>query len=58
MKMVRETKRARKDANEKWDNDLNSDSVVGKLDFLVREAKEAATKGKLFAFPARHELLK
>jgi hypothetical protein len=32
---------------EKWDKEIEDDSRAGKLDFLVREAREQKTKGKL-----------
>jgi hypothetical protein len=31
----------------KWDRQIEADSASGKLDFLVREAQEAKTKGTL-----------
>ena len=40
-----------KEANETWDKQMASDAASGKLDFLVNEAREAAAKGKLHAFP-------
>jgi hypothetical protein len=30
-----------------WDSQIEADSASGKLDFLVREAREAKAKGKL-----------
>lgn len=32
---------------QKWDRQIEADSVSGKLDFLVREASEAKTAGQL-----------
>ena len=32
---------------ERWDKELEADSQAGKLDFLVREAREEKTKGTL-----------
>jgi hypothetical protein len=32
---------------EKWDKEIESDSQAGKLDFLVREAREGKDKGSL-----------
>jgi hypothetical protein len=32
---------------EKWDRQISSDSKAGRLDFLVREAREAKAKGQL-----------
>ncbi len=32
---------------ENWDRQIEADSKAGKLDFLVREALEAKSKGKL-----------
>ena len=32
---------------EKWDKEIEADSRSGKLDFLVREAREEKSKGKL-----------
>jgi hypothetical protein len=31
----------------RWDDEIAADSGAGKLDFLVREALDAKTKGKL-----------
>ena len=31
----------------RWDQEIEADSEVGKLDFLVREALDAKTKGTL-----------
>ena len=31
----------------RWDKQIESDSSAGKLDFLIREAKEARAKGNL-----------
>ena len=30
-----------------WDREIEADSEAGKLDFLVREARDAKSKGKL-----------
>ena len=35
---------------EKWDKEIERDARGGKLDFLVREAREEKRKGKLKAF--------
>jgi len=40
-----------REANGKWDKEIDSDASAGRLDFLVREGKEAVAKGKLHAFP-------
>ena len=32
---------------EKWDRQIEEDSIAGKLDFLVKEALEAKKEGKL-----------
>ncbi|MDH4329648.1 MAG: hypothetical protein OEV77_14085 [Nitrospira sp.] len=32
---------------ERWDKEIEADSLAGKLDFLVREALEEQTKGTL-----------
>ena len=32
---------------EKWDEEIAADSQAGKLDFLVREAREDKSKGRL-----------
>jgi hypothetical protein len=32
---------------ERWDKEIEADSQSGRLDFLVREAREEKTKGKL-----------
>jgi hypothetical protein len=32
---------------ERWDKEIEADSEAGKLDFLVREALDAKTKGTL-----------
>lgn len=32
---------------ERWDQEIEADSVAGKLDFLVREALDAKAKGAL-----------
>lgn len=32
---------------ERWDSEVGSDSQAGKLDFLVREAREEKSKGTL-----------
>ena len=32
---------------ERWDSEIGSDSQAGKLDFLVREAREEKSKGTL-----------
>jgi hypothetical protein len=40
-----------KEANDNWDKQMTKDAASGKLDFLMREAQEAAAKGKLHAFP-------
>ena len=32
---------------EKWDEEIEADSMAGKLDFLVREARDAKDKGTL-----------
>jgi len=32
---------------ERWDNEIQADSQAGRLDFLVREAREDKTKGNL-----------
>jgi hypothetical protein len=32
---------------ESWDGEVEADSATGKLDFLVREAREEKNKGKL-----------
>ena len=34
---------------ERWDREIEADSDAGKLDFLVREAREAKLKGSLKA---------
>jgi hypothetical protein len=37
--------------NEEWDKEISQDAASGKLDFLVREGKEALKKGRLQPFP-------
>jgi hypothetical protein len=32
---------------ERWDREIEADSAAGKLDFLVREAREGKAKGTL-----------
>ena len=32
---------------ERWDNEIEADSQAGRLDFLVREAREQKAKGTL-----------
>jgi hypothetical protein len=32
---------------ETWDKEIEADSEAGKLDFLIREARDAKTKGTL-----------
>jgi hypothetical protein len=32
---------------ERWDKEIEADSQSGRLDFLVREAREEKTKGNL-----------
>lgn len=32
---------------QRWDEEIESDSRAGKMDFLQREAREAKSKGKL-----------
>ena len=32
---------------ERWDKEIEADSETGKLDFLVREARDAKAKGNL-----------
>jgi hypothetical protein len=32
---------------ERWDNEIEADSQSGELDFLLREARDAKSKGKL-----------
>jgi hypothetical protein len=32
---------------EKWDRQIKADSESGKLDFLIKEARDEKTKGKL-----------
>jgi hypothetical protein len=32
---------------ERWDKEIDADSRTGRLDFLVREAREEKAKGKL-----------
>jgi hypothetical protein len=32
---------------ERWDKEIDADSQAGRLDFLVREAREEKAKGKL-----------
>jgi hypothetical protein len=32
---------------QRWDSEIESDSQAGKLDFLVREAREEKSKGTL-----------
>jgi hypothetical protein len=41
---------ARLDGDE-WDKVISKDAAGGKLDFLVREGKEALKKGRLKPFP-------
>ena len=36
---------------DEWDKAMDKDAASGKLDFLVREAKEALKKGRLQPFP-------
>jgi hypothetical protein len=40
-----------REANEKWDKEMTADARAGRLDFLVKEGKEASAKGKLHPFP-------
>ena len=37
--------------NDEWDKQLAKDAASGKLDFLMREGKEALKKGRLRPFP-------
>jgi hypothetical protein len=37
--------------NDEWDKEMSKDAASGKLDFLVREGKEALKKGQLRPFP-------
>ena len=37
--------------SDEWDKAIAKDAARGKLDFLVREGKEACKKGKLQPFP-------
>jgi hypothetical protein len=37
--------------NDEWDKEITKDASSGKLDFLVREGKEALKKGRLQPFP-------
>jgi hypothetical protein len=37
--------------NDEWDKEMSKDATNGKLDFLVREGKEALKKGRLQPFP-------
>jgi len=37
--------------NDEWDKEMAKDAAIGKLDFLVREGKEALKKGRLKPFP-------
>ena len=37
--------------NDEWDRQISKDAARGKLDFLVREGKEALKKGRLQPFP-------
>ena len=37
--------------SDEWDKEISKDASAGKLDFLVREGKEALKKGKLKPFP-------
>ena len=37
--------------NDEWDKEISKDASSGKLDFLVREGKEALKKGRLQPFP-------
>jgi len=37
--------------NDEWDKEIAQDAASGKLDFLVREGKEALKKGRLQLFP-------
>ncbi len=37
--------------NDEWDKEMSKDAASGKLDFLVREGKEALKKGRLRLFP-------
>ena len=37
--------------NDEWDKEMSKDAASGKLDFLVREGKEAIKKGRLQPFP-------
>jgi len=32
---------------ERWDSEIEADSQAGKLDFLIRQAKHAKTRGEL-----------
>jgi hypothetical protein len=34
-----------------WDQQMDADAADGKLDFLIKEAKDAAKKGRLKPFP-------
>jgi hypothetical protein len=51
-KRLQIVKWAIKDANGEWDQEIDRDAAAGKLDFLVKEAKEAVAKNKLHPFPA------
>ncbi len=37
-----------------WDRKMESDAAAGKLDFLVQEADEAASRGLLRDWPGEH----
>jgi hypothetical protein len=37
--------------SDEWDKEISKDASAGKLDFLVREGKEALKKGRLKPFP-------
>jgi hypothetical protein len=37
--------------NDEWDKEMSKDASSGKLNFLVREGKEALKKGRLQPFP-------
>jgi hypothetical protein len=37
--------------NDEWDKEISDDASSGKLDFLVREGKEALKRGRLQPFP-------
>jgi len=37
--------------SDEWDKQISKDASAGKLDFLVREGKEALKKGRLKPFP-------